>query len=277
MTDPNTLGGLIGGALIGLAAVLLLALNGRIAGISGILGGLITSTGRGDRFWRCAFIFGLLAGAGLYALICGGLPTGTSSTRPDAVGCRFARRRGNTTGLRLHFGPRRLRSSAPFAALAAGNYDFYGRRRAHRLFDASHILMAQIAVAFAVGIIFALGLAVSEMINPARVIGFLDVAGRWDPTLLLVMAGALAVTVPLFPLILRRSKPIFAAQFSLPTKTRLDPPLVIGAAIFGAGWGLAGFCPGPALAALASGSPNVILFVAAMLVGQWSASRFEER
>ena len=71
MIEPNTLGGLIGGALIGLAAVLLLALNGRIAGISGILGGLITSTGRGDRFWRCAFIFGLLAGAGLYALTCG--------------------------------------------------------------------------------------------------------------------------------------------------------------------------------------------------------------
>ncbi len=71
MIEPNTLGGLIGGALIGLAAVLLLALNGRIAGISGILGGLISSTGRGDRFWRCAFIFGLLAGAGLYALTCG--------------------------------------------------------------------------------------------------------------------------------------------------------------------------------------------------------------
>jgi len=136
--------------------------------------------------------------------------------------------------------------------------------------------MAQIAVAFAVGIIFAFGLAVSEMINPARVIGFLDVGGRWDPTLLLVMAGALAVTVPIFPLILRRSKPILAAQFSLPTKTRLDPPLVTGAVIFGAGWGLAGFCPGPALAALAAGSPSVILFVVAMVVGQWLESRFEE-
>ena len=74
MIEPNTLGGLIGGALIGLAAVLLLALNGRIAGISGILGGLITSTARGERFWRLAFILGLIAGAGLYALTCGGLP-----------------------------------------------------------------------------------------------------------------------------------------------------------------------------------------------------------
>jgi uncharacterized protein len=109
--------------------------------------------------------------------------------------------------------------------------------------------MIQIAVAFAVGIIFALGLTVSEMINPARVIGFLDVTGRWDPTLLLVMAGALAVTIPGFPLILRRPKPFLATRFSLPTKSRIDPPLILGAAIFGVGWGLAGFCPGPALLA----------------------------
>jgi uncharacterized protein len=137
--------------------------------------------------------------------------------------------------------------------------------------------MAQVAAAFAVGIIFAFGLAVSEMINPARVIGFLDVTGRWDPTLLLVMAGALAVTMPIFPLILHRSKPFLAAQFSLPTKTQLDLPLLFGAATFGAGWGLAGFCPGPALAALASGIPGVILFVMAMLVGQCLVSRFEGR
>jgi len=136
--------------------------------------------------------------------------------------------------------------------------------------------MARIAVAFAVGIIFALGLAVSEMINPARVIGFLNVAGRWDPTLLLVMAGALAVTVPIFPVILRRSKPLLAPQFSLPTKTRIDPPLILGAVIFGAGWGLAGFCPGPALAALASGSAEVMLFVIAMILGQRLASHFEQ-
>jgi len=136
--------------------------------------------------------------------------------------------------------------------------------------------MIQIAVALTVGIIFALGLSVSEMINPARVIGFLDVTGRWDPTLLLVMAGALAVTIPGFPLILRRPKPFLATRFSLPTKSRIDPPLILGAAIFGVGWGLAGFCPGPALAALASGSPRIILFVLATLLGQWLASRFEE-
>jgi uncharacterized membrane protein YedE/YeeE len=90
------------------------------------------------------------------------------------------------------------------------------------------------------------------------------------------MAGALAVTMPIFPVILRRSKPLLAAQFSLPMKTRVDPPLLLGAVIFGVGWGLAGLCPGPALAALASGSPEVILFVIAMILGQWLASRFEQ-
>ena len=137
--------------------------------------------------------------------------------------------------------------------------------------------MVQLAAAFTTGFIFALGLTVSQMINPARVIGFLDVAGHWDPTLLLVMASALAVTVPLFPVILRQSKPFLAAKFSLPTQTRVDRRLILGAVIFGVGWGLAGLCPGPALAALASGSPGVILFVLAMLSGQWLLSRFETR
>jgi uncharacterized protein len=135
--------------------------------------------------------------------------------------------------------------------------------------------MAQIASAFIIGTIFGLGLAVSEMINPARVIGFLDVAGRWDLTLIVVMAGALLITVPAFPFILRRSKPFLARQFVLPVKTELDRPLILGAVVFGIGWGLAGFCPGPALAALASGSPGVALLVLAMIGGQWLAGRFE--
>lgn len=127
------------------------------------------------------------------------------------------------------------------------------------------------------GAIFGLGLAVSEMIDPARVIGFLDVTGQWDVTLLFVMGGALAVTVPGFPLILSRPPPLLAAQFSLPTNDKIDGPLIGGGVIFGVGWGLAGFCPGPALAALASLSPTVVSFVAAMIVGQWLASRVETR
>ena len=137
--------------------------------------------------------------------------------------------------------------------------------------------MKTVASSLLSGFIFGLGLAVSQMIDPARVIGFLDVAGRWDATLLFVMGGALAVTVPGFPMILSRQHPLLAPKFSLPAKTEIDRPLIIGAAIFGVGWGLAGFCPGPALAALASLSPSVVLFVAAMIAGQWLASRVELR
>jgi uncharacterized protein len=135
--------------------------------------------------------------------------------------------------------------------------------------------MALIVAAFVIGTVFGLGLAVSEMTNPARVIGFLDVAGQWDFTLLLVMGGALLVTVPAFPLIVRRTRPLVADRFVLPTKTALDRPLILGAMIFGIGWGLAGFCPGPALVALVSGSPGVLLFVIAMIGGQWLGSRLE--
>lgn len=130
--------------------------------------------------------------------------------------------------------------------------------------------------AFVCGTLFGFGLAVSEMINPARVVGFLDVAGAWDPTLLLVMGGALAVTMPLFPLVLRRPSPMLAPSFRLPTKVRVDPALIGGAAIFGIGWGLAGFCPGPALAALVTASPGVVIFVAAMLFGQWITARIRK-
>lgn len=123
------------------------------------------------------------------------------------------------------------------------------------------------------GIIFGLGLSISEMINPARVTGFLDIAGRWDPTLVFVMGGALAITIPAFALILRRSRPLLDGEFNLPMKRAVDQPLILGAAIFGIGWGLGGFCPGPALAALASGVPAVFLFVLAMIAGQWLAGR----
>ena len=131
-----------------------------------------------------------------------------------------------------------------------------------------------IVTALLIGTLFGLGLSISEMINPARVIGFLDVAGRWDPTLMFVMGSALAVTLPAFAFILRRARPLLDGEFHMPTKRDIDRPLLFGAAIFGIGWGLSGFCPGPALASLASGSPGVILFVLAMVAGQWLAARF---
>lgn len=127
------------------------------------------------------------------------------------------------------------------------------------------------------GAVFGAGLALSGMTNPARVLGFLDVWGEWDPTLLFVMGGALAVAAPGFRVVLRRSRPLLADVFRLPLRTDLDARLIAGAAIFGVGWGLAGLCPGPAIAGLVTGSPRVLAFVAAMCAGQWLAWRWEQR
>ena len=121
--------------------------------------------------------------------------------------------------------------------------------------------------ALAAGVLFGLGLVISQMVNPARVIGFLDVAGNWDPTLAFVMGGALLVAFPAFRWVLKRPHPLFAAGFSLPTRTDLEPRLIGGAALFGIGWGLAGLCPGPAVTALVSLSTPVLLFVVCMLAG----------
>jgi uncharacterized membrane protein YedE/YeeE len=123
-----------------------------------------------------------------------------------------------------------------------------------------------IAALFA-GALFGLGLAVSGMMNPAKVIGFLDFAGRWDPTLAFVMGGALLVTIPAFRVILGRQRPILADGFALPASSDLDARLLGGSALFGVGWGLSGFCPGPAVAALVTGLAPVFAFVAAMMAG----------
>jgi uncharacterized membrane protein YedE/YeeE len=117
------------------------------------------------------------------------------------------------------------------------------------------------------GLVFGLGLAVSGMMNPAKVIGFLDVAGNWDPTLAFVMGGALLVAAPAYRLILGRGRPVLDGGFSLPTRKGLDRPLILGSAVFGVGWGLVGFCPGPAVAAVVTGLPAVLGFLAAMLAG----------
>ena len=127
--------------------------------------------------------------------------------------------------------------------------------------------VSRIFAALGCGFIVGLGLAISGMMNPARIIGFLDVAGSWDPTLAFVMGGALLVAVPAYRLILGRGHPVLAGGFSLPTNTRLDTPLILGSALFGVGWGLVGFCPGPAVAAVVTGLPAVLGFMASMLAG----------
>jgi uncharacterized protein len=123
------------------------------------------------------------------------------------------------------------------------------------------------AVAFVCGLVFGAGLIISQMSNPAKVIGFLDITGNWDPSLALVMAAAVAVFGVLYRLALRQGRPLFAPRFSLPEKEPLEAPLVVGALIFGAGWGLGGFCPGPAIVSAAFGDARVWAFVAAMIAG----------
>lgn len=128
--------------------------------------------------------------------------------------------------------------------------------------------MRQVAAALAAGLLFGLGLTLSRMIDPAKVLGFLDVAGNWDPSLAFVLAGAAGTAALGFRIVLgRRAAPLFADKFSLPTARGIDLRLVLGAAIFGVGWGLVGLCPGPALAGLSLAFRPVAIFVAAMLAG----------
>ena len=127
------------------------------------------------------------------------------------------------------------------------------------------------------GMIFGAGLTLSDMVNPARILNFLDVAGSWDPTLIFVMAGGLAVTTLGYRFVFRRKSPLFADKFNLPTQRQIDLPLVGGAALFGIGWGLAGICPGPALTDVATLEPKIFLYIAAMLVGMIFARVFQGR
>jgi uncharacterized protein len=127
---------------------------------------------------------------------------------------------------------------------------------------------AVIAVcAFVAGLVFGIGLVVSGMANPAKVLGFLDLAGRWDPSLVLVMVGAIAVGAVGFFVARGRRQTLLGAPMMLPTARSIDMRLVVGSIIFGIGWGLAGFCPGPALVAVGAGYVKAMAFVAAMLVG----------
>lgn len=127
--------------------------------------------------------------------------------------------------------------------------------------------MMQPLVSLVAGVVFGLGLAVAEMTNPLKVLDFLDLAGHWDPSLAFVMGGAVMVTLVAFRFVLRRAVPLYGDRFHLPTLTQLDRKLLGGAALFGIGWGLAGYCPGPALATILSGNSETWLFVPAMLVG----------
>ncbi|CAM3643332.1 YeeE/YedE family protein [Polaromonas hydrogenivorans] len=117
------------------------------------------------------------------------------------------------------------------------------------------------------GLVFGIGLMISGMANPAKVLGFLDLSGRWDPSLALVMGGAVAVSAVAFSIARRRNASLLGAALKLPTARQIDRRLVIGSTLFGIGWGIAGFCPGPALVALGMGEAKAVVFVVAMLAG----------
>lgn len=123
------------------------------------------------------------------------------------------------------------------------------------------------------GLLFGAGLALSGMTDTAKVLGFLDILGQWDPDLLFVMGGAVTVTLGATPFILRWSSPLLAATFSLPIERTIDRKLLLGGALFGIGWGVWGYCPGPALAAIAYGYQSTFVFVVFMLLGMWVAGR----
>ena len=127
--------------------------------------------------------------------------------------------------------------------------------------------MNQKIIALLSGLLFGLGLGLSQMIDRQRVLGFLDVAGAWDPTLLFVLGGAVAVTTVAFRFVLHRDRPLFGSRFCLPSRRDIDGPLLAGAAIFGIGWGLSGYCPGPGMVALVLVSWQPLVFVAALIAG----------
>jgi uncharacterized protein len=126
------------------------------------------------------------------------------------------------------------------------------------------------------GLVFGAGLVVSGMSNPAKVLGFLNLFGAWDPSLMFVMVGAIGVHALLYRHIIRRKAPYAAPAFDVPAAGRVDARLLIGSALFGAGWGLSGYCPGPSVVALASGATSVLVFVSALLLGSFVAARLRD-
>ena len=123
------------------------------------------------------------------------------------------------------------------------------------------------------GIIFGIGLVISQMINPAKVLGFLNLFGEWDPSLAFVMIGALIISSPLFHLFKNKEKPIFSSSFSISNKNEIDKELIFGSILFGAGWGLVGLCPGPAITSIALLNVSSAIFVVSMFIGFYLASK----
>lgn len=137
--------------------------------------------------------------------------------------------------------------------------------------------MKNAAASFVVGLVFAIGLGLSGMTQPQKVVGFLDLFGHWDPSLIFVMLGAIAVHFITYRIIRRRESPLLSVNWHVPTKTDITPSLLIGGALFGIGWGLGGFCPGPAVTSVASLDGRALVFVAAMIAGMYLFKLLDRR
>lgn len=135
--------------------------------------------------------------------------------------------------------------------------------------------MRQILIGLGSGVLFGVGLVVAGMTRPSKVVAFLDVFGDWDPSLAFVMGGAIVVHFLAYRLVPRMPRPLFAGAWTLPSRRDVDARLLVGAAMFGAGWGISGYCPGPALTSVVSGASPVVIFTLSMLAGMWGYSRWE--
>lgn len=135
----------------------------------------------------------------------------------------------------------------------------------------------KLGISYIAGLLFGLGICISGMANPAKIVNFFDVFGTWDPSLALVMGGGLAVALPGYRWIFGRGTPALSSSFHLPAATRIDRKLIIGSGMFGVGWGIAGFCPGGALPVVSTFNPTVLVFVSALMFGIWFARSLQTR
>jgi uncharacterized protein len=200
-----------------------------------------------------------------------GVPLGAAGGPGFGGDIRIACRVRRTLGLRVYQRARCMRSRQSLAAIAAGHFDFHGGSRGRRVHRSPRSIPLEFLTALLAGVLFGGGLLLSKMCDPQRVLGFLDVAGNWNPALAFTMGGAILVAAPAFLYVRKRHVNLLGEATELPDRLKINAPLIAGSAVFGIGWGLSGICPGPALLLLTGGSVQSLVFVGAVIVGLLAA------
>ena len=277
---------LIGGLLIGIGVIIFFVSNGRLAGVSGIVNNALTKTH--DRTINCLFLLGLVLGPIIYMffyqitlifdmtssmpiIIFGGLMVGFGTK--VSSGCTSGH---GVCGI-SRFSIRSIVATILFilsAIMTVLIFQLTGLSW-HFQLKVAALLMIQKILTLLSGVVFGLGLTISSMTNPAKVIGFLNIFGLWDPSLGFVMGGAILIAAPFFYFFENKNNLVLTSKINLPNKSNIDFSLVIGALLFGVGWGAVGFCPGPAVSSIALLNPFSLLFVVSMIVGFY-ISKFVE-